>query len=158
MTVALFTLSPKTNRLLLIFGVVAYAETLFYLLVYVPRRIYLQREAVHPAPLTREQRKELFMQCNKNILDRETYIRKWFMGAPIEDIKRADVEEFFLWAFFNRAGPPGEDKDELEEYMLLTEEWYGKSIPPGRGNVRALRLTLDKVDMQHRALMFYAVS
>lgn len=75
----------------------------------------------------------------------------------MEEIRRENVKDFFLWAFFNRGGPPGEDDEELEEYIDITERLLGQEIQPGRGNALCLRLTLDKVDMMHRSLIWYCV-
>jgi hypothetical protein len=137
---------------------IAIAEILFYFLVYLPYRIHLQREALHPLALSRSERKSLFLQCNENIPDGEAYLKKWFLGAPAAEIKRDNLKDFFLWAFFDRGGPPGEDDEELEEYIALTEELLGREIEPGRGNAKCLRLTLDRVDMMHRTLVWYLVS
>jgi hypothetical protein len=137
---------------------IATAEILFYLLVYLPYRTHLQREALHPPALSRPERKSLFLQCNENIPDGEAYLKKWFLGAPAAEIKRENLKDFFLWAFFNRGGPPGDDDEELEEYIALTEELLGRDVEPGRGNVECLRLTLDRVSMMHRPLVWYLVS
>ncbi len=137
---------------------IASAETLFYLLVYRPYRIRLQHEALHPPQLSRSERKSLFLQCNANIPDGEAYLNKWFLGAPAAEIKRENLKDFFLWAFFNRGGPPGDDDEELEEYVALTEEVLGRELEPGRGKAECLRLTLDRVDMMHRTLVWYLVS
>jgi hypothetical protein len=136
---------------------VAVAETLFFLVVYLPYRRHLQKDALHPPELSRADRKELFELCNENIPDHEAYLRKWFLGAPLDDIKKENLKEFLLWAFFNRGGPPGDDDDELEEYVQSTEEHLGRKIEPGWGKARSLRLTLDKVDMLHRSLIWYFV-
>jgi hypothetical protein len=136
----------------------ALAETLFFLLVYLPYRKYLQREAVHPPPLSKEDRRELFDLCNDNIPDHEEYLEKWFLGARSEDIKRENVKEFFLWAFFDRGGPPGNDDEELEEMLKATEAHLGRKIEPGRGSAKCLRLTLDNAEMLHRSLVWYFVS
>lgn len=144
-------------RLPLIIECGALAETLFYLLVYLPYSFYLQREAIHPPPPSRAERKELFKLCNENIGDPEKYLRKWFLGAPLQEIKRENLKEFLLWAFFNRGGPPGDDEKELEEYVQATEKTLGQDIQPGRGNAECLRLTLDKVHMMHRSLLWYGI-
>lgn len=68
------------------------------------------------------------------------------------------MKEFFLWAFFNRGGPPGDDDEELEGYIAVLEEQLGREIPEGRGNAKCLRLTLDEVVMSHRSLSWYFVS
>jgi hypothetical protein len=137
---------------------IAISEVLFYLLVYRTYRIRLQREARHPPALSRPERKSLFLQCNANIPNGEAYLQKWFLGAPASEIKRDNLKDFFLWAFFNREGPPGNDDEELEEYITLTEELLGRDIKPGRGSAECLRLTLDRVDMMHRTLVWYLVS
>jgi hypothetical protein len=80
------------------------------------------------------------------------------LGAPPEEIKRENVKDFFLWAFFNRGGPPGDDNEELEEYIGRTEELLDRKIEPGRGKAQPLRLTLDRVSMLHRSLTWYFVS
>jgi hypothetical protein len=137
--------------------VYAAAETLFFVLVYLPYRHYLQRKAAHPPPPSREERRVLFNLCHDNVTDPEGYFRKWFEGADINEIKRENVKEFFTWAFFNRGGAPGDDDDELEEYIAISEKLLGRSIEPGRGKAKALRLTLDKVDTLHRSLTWYSV-
>ncbi|RDW73298.1 hypothetical protein BP6252_07205 [Coleophoma cylindrospora] len=144
-----------TFRFPLIIEIIAIAETLFYLLVFLPYRAYLQREAIHPPPPSREERQELFQLCNDNISDPEAYLRKWFLGAHLEDIHRENLKEFFLWAFFNRDGPPGEDEDELNGYVHATEKLLGRDLEDGWGRAKCLRLTLDKAEMLHRSLVWY---
>lgn len=135
----------------------ALAESLFYLLVFLPYRAYLQRSAVHPDALSRPDRRALFEKCNANIADPELYLEKWFLGAPPEEIKRDNFKEFILWAFFNRGGEPGDDDEELEEYVRMYEELLGRKFEEGRGKAACLRLTLEKVDMLHRSLAWYFV-
>ena len=134
-----------SHRLPIILELWAAAEAGFYLLVHLWYRQYLQAEAQHPPPLSRQGRRELFALCNQNIPDVEAYLRKWFLGAPAETIKRDNVKEFFLWAFFNRDGSPGEDDEELEEYIVATERLLGRKIKEGRGSAVCLRLTIDPV-------------
>ena len=156
--IALYGFKAALSPVLLVIESIAVAETLFYLLVYLPYRFHLQREALHPPILSRPERKNLFLRCNENIVDGEAYLKKWFLGAPAKEIKRENLKEFFLWAFFNRGGPPGDDDEELEEYIALTEELLGRDVEPGRGNAECLRLTLDRVEMMHRTLAWYLVS
>jgi hypothetical protein len=80
------------------------------------------------------------------------------LGAPAETIKRENLKDFFLWGFFNRGGSPGEDDEELEEYITATEKLLGREIEEGRGSAVCLRLTLDPVNMLHRSLLWYSVS
>jgi hypothetical protein len=156
--VALYGFKAATYRFPLIIESLAIAETLFYLLVYLPYYLFLQREAVHPPAPAREERRELFRLCNENISDPQAYLQKWFLGAAIDEIKRDNIKEFFLWGFFNRGGPPGDDDEELEEYVDATEKLLGRHIEDGRGQAQSLRLTLDKVCMLHRSLVWYCVS
>ncbi len=142
----------------LVIELTAVAETLFYLLAYQRYRTHLQREAVHPPTVSETERRELFGLCIENIPDPEAYLRKWFLGAPLNEIKRENVKDFFLWAFFNRGGPPGDEDAELEEYIEAVEQLLGRRIGPGRGSAQCLRLTLDRVDMLHRSLIWYWVS
>lgn len=152
-----YGLTTTIYRLPLAVEIYIVAETLFYLLVFVPYRYHLQREADHPPPPTREGRKELFHLCHNNVSDPKRYFQKWFEGADIKEIKRENVKDFFLWAFFNRGGPPGDDDEELEEYISAAEKLLGRPLEPGRGEAKALRLTLDRVGMLHRSLTWYSV-
>ena len=137
----------------------AAAETIFYIVVHLCYRQYLQSEAKHPPTLSRQGRRELFALCYQNIPDPEAYWRKWFLGAPTETIKRENLKEFFLWGFFNRGGSPGEDDDEeLEEYIAATEKLLGREIEEGRGSAVCLRLTLDPANMLPRSILWYSVS
>lgn len=155
--VSLYGFKATTYRFPLLVEIGAVAETLFYLLIYLPYRHYLQRDAIHPLAPSREERRELFQLCNENISDPEAYLRRWFLGADLSEIKRENVKDFFLWAFFNRGGAPGDDDEELEEYVSATEKLLGRPIQEGRGRAKALRLTLDRVDMLHRSLVWYMV-
>ncbi|KAK7177821.1 alpha beta hydrolase fold family [Paraphaeosphaeria sporulosa] len=130
-------------------------ETAFYLLVYHPRKIYLQRAAIHPTPISRERRRVLFQRCHQNIPDPELYLVKWFRDAPASEIKQENVRDFFRWAFLNTGEPNTMEDEELEEYIKKIEELLGRRIEPGRGNANCFRLTLDKVDMLHRSLTWY---
>ncbi|PVH91207.1 hypothetical protein DM02DRAFT_706393, partial [Periconia macrospinosa] len=130
-------------------------ETAFYLLVYHPRKIYLQRAATHPAPACRERRRVLFQRCHKNLSDPERYLTKWFMDAPASEIKRENVKDFFRWAFLNTGVPNTVDNEELEEFVREMEKLLKRKIEPGRGNAKCFRPTLEKVDMLHRSLTWY---
>ena len=45
----------------------AVAETLFYLLFYLPNSFFLQRAAIHPPGTQREDRRQLFEKCHQTI-------------------------------------------------------------------------------------------
>ena len=128
------------------------AETLFFALIYLPRRYSLQHAAVHPKTLSRDARQELFRQCYDTIPDPQQYLSKWFKHAPISQIKRENVKEFYCWAFLNKDKYSAEDEEELEEYVVKMEKLLGRSLDPGKGTATCLRLTIDRVNMLHRSL------
>jgi hypothetical protein len=134
------------------------AEAAFYLLIYLPRRYYLQNAATHPKPLSREQRRALFLRCHDNIPDPERYLSKWFLGAPASEIKRENVKDFLCWAFLNKGEYDLAEEAELEEYVAALEKLLQRNLEEGRGKAKPLRLTLDEVDMLHRSLTWYLVS
>jgi hypothetical protein len=146
------------RRLPLIASAWPIAETAFYFLFYLPRRWILQRPAVHPLPLPLEERKELFNRCVNHIPDSKRYLVKWFKDAPLSEIKRENVKEFYRWAFLNTGVYDPMDEEELEEYVEKFEETHGRKLDPGFGNAISLRLTLDPVDMVHRSLAWYMVN
>ena len=131
-------------------------EAVFYLLVYLPRRTYLQAVVAHPAG-GRDERRRLFWRCHINIPDPERYLKRWFRDAPTAEIKRENVKDFFRWAFLHSGEPDPAYDEELEEYVGEMEKLLGRKLEPGRGNAQSLRLTLDKVEMLHRSLTWYLV-
>lgn len=50
------------------------------------------------------------------------------------------------------------DDEELEEYVDRFETLLGRKLDLGRGDAVPLRLTIDKVNMLHRPLLWYLVS
>ena len=148
-------LKPDVYRLPWLLEMCTLAEALFYIIVYLPRRHILQRAAVHPSTSSRDIRQELFQLCYETVPDPQQYLSKWFKHAPLSQIKRENVKEFFCWAFLNREQYGAEDEEELEEYVIRMEGLLGRSLEPGRGSAKSLRLTLDSVDMLHRSLTWY---
>jgi hypothetical protein len=134
------------------------AEIAFYFFVYLPRRWILQRPATHPSPLPPPERKALFNRCIEQIPDPDRYWAKWFKDAPLSDIKRENVKEFYRWALLNTGVVDPRDEAELEEYVHTLEERTGWKMEPGFGRAKCLRPTLDKVEMAHRSLAWYMVS
>ncbi|KAM0551906.1 hypothetical protein ACHAPJ_008245 [Fusarium lateritium] len=140
------------------------AEVVFYLFIYRPYLRRLRRDAVHPPPLSRQERKALFERCFGNVPSPEIYLRWWFLDSDPNEIRRDNVREFLLWAFFER--PDGEglvDEDgetieeEIEHYLSLLEQRLGQRLEDGRGNVQSLRLTLDGITTTYRSLLWYIV-
>ncbi|KAJ6437341.1 alpha beta hydrolase fold family [Purpureocillium lavendulum] len=149
------------------------AETLFYLLVQVPYARRLTRAAVHPEPLTPAERRALFDECMRNVDDPASYLRWWFLGAELHDIRRDNLRDFFLWAFFDaraESAPAADDDDdiddvfsdprvqrELDEYLAVVEDRLGTPLLPGRGPAKCLRLTFDDINTTYRGLTWYLV-
>jgi pimeloyl-ACP methyl ester carboxylesterase len=138
-------------------------ETGFWLLVYLPRKRSLQAAAVHPTPLPREDRKELFWRSWNQIPNPEYYLSKWMSGAKPKDVRRDNVKDFYRWAFLNKGDGEHkgadleEEEHELEEYVDGVQTLLGRDIEPGRGDAQALRLTTDNVKMLHRPLLWYSI-
>ncbi|KAH8881741.1 hypothetical protein GQ53DRAFT_667371 [Thozetella sp. PMI_491] len=136
------------------------AELAFALVLYRPHKARLLREARHPEPLTRAERDALFERCLENVPDKERYLRQWCLGADSRDIKRENVKEFFLWAFFDRDGSYRDSasvEEEVEAYLDRTEQLLGRKLPSGRGPAKSLRLTLDDVDTRYRSVIWYGI-
>lgn len=156
--VVVLVIHPLAYRIPVALEIWAVAETFFFLLIYLPRSYILQQSATHPPTRSREKRRELFQLCHESILDPERYLSKWFKGAPIAEIRRDNVKDFFCWAFLNKPSYGLLEDEELEEYTDKMESLLGRNLQPGRGNAIALRLTVDKVKMLHRSLLWYLVS
>ena len=148
-------------------------DALYGVFLYLPFKVRLSRAANHPELLTRPERDALFHQCWVNIPDPERYLRLWFLDGNPAEIKRDNVKELFLWAFFDRGivsavadderdqrlntEAPETIEEELEEYLVRTEELLGRPLEPGRGTAVPLRLTIDVIETRYRSLWWYAV-
>ncbi|KAF5022570.1 hypothetical protein F66182_5403 [Fusarium sp. NRRL 66182] len=140
------------------------AEVIFYLFVYRPYLGRLKRDAVHPPPLSRQERRALFERCFGNVASPEVYLRWWFMDSNPSEIRRENIREFLVWAFFER--PDGQGlvdqngdsmEEEVEHYISLLEQRLGRVFEDGRGNVQSLRLTLDGITTTYRGLLWYII-
>ena len=151
------TLLPKSlqlHRYLLYWSL---AEAIFYTLTCIYKRYHLQLPALHPLPTSKEERSKLFDLCLDTTQDYEGYISKWFLNEKLSSIKKDNVKEFFRWGFLNTGVVDPDHDDELEVYVKKLEERMGAEFPQGRGDVKSLRLTLDKVAALHRSLTWYMV-
>ncbi|KAF9460635.1 hypothetical protein BDZ94DRAFT_887447 [Collybia nuda] len=146
-------------------GLVAIAETGFYLAVYLPRKKGLQAPPRHaPPPLTKPQRQALFEKCASDIeairhLQSDPYPTGWFL-PPNQTIKRDDAVDWLLWALFSckRDEALEEWTEELDGYLKMVEEMLGRKLEQGRGEgVRSMRLTFDPVKVAHRPLIWYSI-
>lgn len=157
--VTLFFFFPTTLfTKLLPLTTILITEAVFCIGVYFPRKIYLQHEAKHPPRLSRGAREELFCRCQENVVDPDWYLSKWFLDAPTTQIRKENVKDFLRWSFFNNGELEDGEEEELDYYLEETEKLLGRDLSPGRGDAKALRVTLDQVDMLHRPLLWYAVS
>lgn len=161
--------STKYSASIYVIGVLLTLELLFYIFLYRPHLLRLQRSAQHPPPLNRQERHRLFEKCIRNIPDPDAYLRLWFLGADPKDIRRENIRDFILWGFFDRDrvigdgpihGPGPEDDDiteELESYICKTETALERKFLPGRGPAKCLRLTLDAVNQRYRSVLWYVI-
>ncbi|KAI4202986.1 MAG: hypothetical protein LQ350_002203 [Teloschistes chrysophthalmus] len=77
----------------------------------------------------------------------------WFKGAPLHEIARENVKQFFCWSFLNKSKYGLLDDAELEDYADRLESRLGRKLPPGKGKAVPLNLTLDPVHMLPRPLV-----
>ena len=135
-------------------NIYAAVESAFYFLVYLPRRSLLKRPATHPPILSRHERRHLFENCVTTIPDIERFAVLWSPAKPSE-IKRENVKDWLCWAVFSRQTWTPEEDDELESYISEAEEIFDIYISKGRGDAKALCLTLDSFRTLHRPLFLY---
>ncbi|KOS23325.1 hypothetical protein ESCO_006615 [Escovopsis weberi] len=143
-----------------LYGLLA-AELLFYLLIYLPFTRRLTLKAVHPDPPSPEARRALFDQCMDNVHDMEHYLRWWFQGAEMVELRRDNLREFLHWAFFGFEGADDGEKAaierEIDSYIARMEGRLGYALLDGKGSARSIRLTLDDVETTYRSLLWYIV-
>ena len=136
------------------------AESAFFALVYLPLRSTMQGQASHPENLCKEDRQALIRRCADRIPKPELYISKWFLESPLSEIKRENVKEFYAWSLLDKEYEDADEAEiaELDLYTDQLEEKLGRRLEDGWGNAQSLRLTLQSVPIQHRPLIWYAVS
>ena len=135
------------------------SEAFFYLVVYLPLKQFLQKDATHPVAPDKATREKLFQKCLEHTHYEEHYLSGWFLHDPKQDIRRENLKELFAWAFLNKRLEDIDihESSELEDYALRTQTHQETDYPSGVGAVSSLRGTLDPVPMQHRPLLWYAV-
>lgn len=143
--------------------ILAAIELLWFLCAYLPFRELAQRKTrtdsalLQPEPLNRAERAAFFAKVTSLVPDMEHFIRKWVENAHLDDIRRDNVKDWLLWGLFDREGPPGEDDEELEQYLGVWEARLGATLRKGRGDCHAIKMSFDPVWMNHRSLFFYYV-
>ncbi|KAI0198564.1 hypothetical protein F4808DRAFT_256584 [Astrocystis sublimbata] len=134
-------------------------DALFAIFVYQPYNHRLEQAAEHPPLPPPAERRELFSRCLDNVPNVAVYLQTWFLKADVSDIRRENVWEFISWAFFDRH--PGnetvEEHEELDEYVAMIERRVGYQFQPGKGRAESLRVTLDKIKMNYRSVLWYVI-
>ncbi|KAF9018560.1 hypothetical protein BDZ89DRAFT_1073793 [Hymenopellis radicata] len=139
----------------------AVPEALFYLFGYLPRQSKIIRPPLHaPERLTKEERERMFLNCTQNPAN----LPQWFLSSDSSAIKRENVIDWLLWAFFEVKAEDVEKEelvewsDEINSYVEALEKVVGHSFPPGRNNeVKSMRLSFDPVVTLHRPLIWYII-
>lgn len=151
-------LSSRTARFLISYSV---ADLLYAVLLWIPYNRRLRDDTEHPPALSRPERRAVLERCLAQMPDAERYLRLWFLGADASEIRRENLHEFLLWAFFDRRPAlkeSEEDLAELDEYVGLIEQNLGHEVGPGRGSAEGgLRLTFDPVEARYRSVIWYTI-
>lgn len=137
-------------------------EALFYAYFWQPYQERLKLPAAHPDPLSRRERQEMFDKCLANIPSLESYLRGWFLGADLNDIRRDNLREFLLWAFFDKDETEVREhaqaiEKEIDGYISEVENRLDKNLGHGRGPAKSLRLTVDVAETAYRGVLWYTV-
>jgi len=89
-------------------------------------------------------------------------ISGWCQGAHPEDVRRGNIEEWVIWAFFNAPSKdalPQIQQIELDQLMQELDEWADFHFAEGYNpKVKAMRLTIDPIRAMHRPLIYYLVT
>ncbi|KAI6358036.1 hypothetical protein MCOR25_007455 [Pyricularia grisea] len=157
-----------------ILSAVFVADTIFFLAVYRPfeaRATGFKPNYPHP-PLSPADRSAIFHKCLDNVPDPVHYLRRWFFGADLAEIRRENVRDFVAWAFFDRDidGLSPQEEPEMEGYLdeinrrlVRASQEHGGDVDgaaglrPGRGAAKSMRPTIDKVPMCFRSIIWYII-
>ena len=142
------------------FSIWAVAESGFFLVIYLPLKALLQREADHPKPPPKSERQLLFQRCLDSVSDLKEFLSGWFFGCPLPHIDRENVKEFYAWSLMNKKYDDVDDAQasELGEYVEQLEGRFNQRIGSAPEKRRSLRGTMQHVYMQPRPLLWYLVS
>ena len=100
----------------------------------------------------------------------QSEVSGWFLrrDAPVRwpasrlrEIGRGNLAEFLAWGLFH-CDPeevPAERRAEFEQVLEEGSKFVDVDFPPGYNQeVRCMRLTMDRIESEHRPLVYYAVS
>lgn len=136
-------------------------EAGFLTLVFMPLKYALQHSPICHRSISAESRQNLFRACNANVPNLEKFLRQWLMVSERECIKRDNVTDFIIWAFFGPeyAWEQGQrNNGEVETYTAEIEGLIGRKFSPGRADVKGLGRLLNEAGGSHRSLLWYTVS
>jgi hypothetical protein len=132
-------------------------EAAFYLF-FVRRRQRLQRTGPPPALLAPAERDALFENCMAATVDLESFLRGWFLGAPLALVRRGNLEQWLAWAFFGRRWRELDEdaRAEVGGRVRVIEDRLGRTFPTGYDPaVHSMRVTLDPLEAYHHPLGYY---
>ena len=149
----------RNNILRTLVDTYAASESVFFLLVYLPRKWWLSRPSLisQTSLSTPEQRKALFLKSWDATSEPRGYLSGWFKGVPIEDLRSEDVKDFISWRLWNNMQRSEDDEVELSEYLEVVEETLHWKFPPGRSGKTSMAVTFEPLRMRHRPLIWYLV-
>jgi hypothetical protein len=78
------------------------------------------------------------------------------MVSKVEHIKRDNIKDFIRWAFFNpkyAEEQQEQQEKEVKTYTREVEELIGRTLPPGKTEVKHLRQCLHKLNLSHQSLL-----
>ena len=147
-----------SNAAIYVLDAYAGAEALFYLLVYIPRRHWLNRPALPRCPLpSREARREVFLKTWQCTPDPHAYVSLWFKTVPVEALCEEDIKDWLSWSLWNKTQRSLVDEHELHQYFTQTEEVLKHTFPKGDSGNSSSAVTFEPLHMQHRPLTWYAL-
>ncbi|OQN97002.1 hypothetical protein B0A48_16976 [Cryoendolithus antarcticus] len=163
-TIAIDVRDPSSRRaprilVPLVVGIYPFAESLFYLLAYLPLRSRLQAPATHPVAHGHKERNLLFALILGSVTDVRRYLSGWFYGVPVEEISRQGVRDFVAWSLLNEhyEGLTSDLEAEIEGYVDELQGRLEVDLRDGVTGAKPLRTTFDEVRMAHRPLMWYGI-
>ena len=148
--------SLPSTKAIVVLDVWAAGESLFFLFVYLPRRIWLNRTApAYCALPSRNARRKAFLKLWDATPDPRNYVSLWFKGVPVEALCREDVKDWLSWNMWNKTTRSLADEEELNEYLMHMQKVLKLNFPEGRSGNNSTAVTFEPVRMMHRPLIWY---
>jgi pimeloyl-ACP methyl ester carboxylesterase len=138
-------------------------ELLFYFVVMVDWKRNM--DLLSPTPAYRMEPEVLIANVLTDVQTLQNYdvtafLRGWFLGADLSDVKRGNVEEFLAWAMFNTKRQYMTTKQFAATGRVIADltRRFGVTFEPGfNEEVKCSNFTLNpaSVHVRHRPLLFY---